>query len=153
MVTVHTGSRPRPLLEPSLKEPSSQLVVVAAAVEPVVNTARSARSPAPSPCRADGTECLASGQDTTARACLQVSLAPLGVGEFDDFSPRCAEAEAAHHQFLRRGAGARSSAVARTRRVADRLDADSTLVDDQTALCRHPRCSLGAGAIRGQAFK
>ena len=39
MVTVHTGSRPRPLLEPSLKEPSSQLVVVAAAVEPVVNTA------------------------------------------------------------------------------------------------------------------
>jgi len=42
VVTVHTGSRPRPLLEPSLKEPSSQLnlVVVAAAVEPVVNTVR-----------------------------------------------------------------------------------------------------------------
>ncbi len=28
MVTVHTGNRPRPLLEPSLKEPSSQQVVV-----------------------------------------------------------------------------------------------------------------------------
>ena len=54
MVTVHTGSRPRPLLEPSLKEPSSQLVVVAAAVEPVVNTARSARSPAPSPSPTSG---------------------------------------------------------------------------------------------------